>query len=75
MATVKELIETLQKFDPDLEVITAKDEEGNGFNEVFISWIGVSFWNGEDIANEEDFVTDEDDWGPVRSDYRKVVVI
>ena len=29
---VKELIEELQKLDPELDVILQKDEEGNGFN-------------------------------------------
>ena len=29
--TVKELIEELQKVDPDLRVISPKDDEGNGY--------------------------------------------
>lgn len=32
---VKDLIEQLQKCDPEAIVLTAKDDEGNGFNEVY----------------------------------------
>lgn len=44
MSTVKEVIEKLSKCDPNLEVFAAKDEEGNGYNEVDVYYIGESYW-------------------------------
>lgn len=34
---VKELIDHLLKLDPELPVYTAKDEEGNGYNDLFFA--------------------------------------
>lgn len=72
MIRVKQLIERLSVFDPDLEVITAKDEEGNGFNEIYADYIGTSNYDGDGLANDED-IGGEDGYYP--GDFRKVVVI
>lgn len=34
--TVGELIEGLKKFDPELKVIAAKDDEGNGYHSAYM---------------------------------------
>lgn len=88
MVTIKELIEHLQQFDPEMEVITAKDEEGNGYNNIYLQFVGVSYFDGEDCravpedyedALLYDYADDEDkptleQWIE-RNELRKVVVI
>jgi hypothetical protein len=72
MATVKEVIAKLSEFDPELEVITAKDDEGNGYNTVCADWIGILVYDGDDAFDEADL---DDDIEVDTSGYRKVVVI
>jgi len=49
--TVKELIEKLQKEDPDRIVIMSKDSEGNSYSPLSNFWIGAyaptTTWYGE----------------------------
>jgi len=56
---VKELIKALKKFDPELEVLTSKDSEGNGYNrtDFYLSQGHCSELNSgyiENITYEED---------------------
>lgn len=63
MKTVREVIEALQEFDPDLPIIKSKDEEGNGFDSIwciqeekFLKGAGkwdMSPLHPDDIANGE----------------------
>lgn len=86
--TVKELIEKLQEFDPDMEVITSIDLEGNGFNPVYLTLVGTSWYDGETcMAIPEDYEDalvewyDEDEDKPTLEEWikqhglRQVVVI
>lgn len=49
--TVRELIEDLQKEDPEALVVMARDAEGNGYSPLHSFWIGAyraeSTWSGE----------------------------
>ena len=60
--TVKQLIEELQKIDPELEVLLSKDEEGNGFSPLDENY-GIGYyapynnWSGK--FYDEDAVTQE----------------
>lgn len=57
--TVKELIEKLQEFDQDMEVITSIDPEGNGFNPVYLTLVGTSYYDGETCVAVPDDYEDE----------------
>lgn len=57
---VRELIEHLSKLDPELEVYTAIDAEGNGYNSVHYT-PGIMFTPIEDKPYRLDEVFDEDD--------------
>lgn len=54
---VKELIELLQKEDPEREVILQKDSEGNGYSPLYE--IGTGTYKPESTYHGE-FVSDED---------------
>ena len=58
---VRELIEQLQKIDPDREVIMAGDAEGNNYSPLYSLWEGAyradTTWSGE-VGFES--LTDED---------------
>lgn len=53
---VKELIEILEKLNPDREVVLSSDEEGNRFNTLFD--VGIGDWWDE----ENDFIQDDPDY-------------
>jgi hypothetical protein len=63
---ISELISELQKLDPSLEVLIAKDEEGNGFSKLETIDSGRHFdpedtdnvWNDED---QDDDCADDDE--------------
>jgi hypothetical protein len=87
MTKVGELIEKLQEFDPEMEVITSIDPEGNGFNPVYLTLVGQSFYDGESLTSEGFFEEDQrwyddddedketfEEWCK-RNEVRKVVVI
>jgi hypothetical protein len=54
---LKELIEQLSKFDPELEVIYSVDEEGNGFGEVN-SIGGLGMFNDDEFISKEHYEAD-----------------
>jgi len=62
--TVKELIEQLQKEDPERLVVMAKDPEGNGYSPLSDFWTGAykaeTTWYGEVGAESIDDFTEED---------------
>ena len=68
--TVKQLINKLQKCDPDREVVMSRDAEGNGYSPLDDFWEGAyradSTWHGEvgleklTKADREAGYTDED---------------
>lgn len=75
--TVAQLIEHLSKLKPELEVYTAIDEEGNGYNEVwFEPTVMLAMDEGRDVSI---YNLDERDWleeeGYDISEIREVVVI
>jgi len=54
----KELIEILLNLPQDLEVLTAIDDEGNGFRKIPEDWVSVEkFYNDEglEIVAQEDY--------------------
>lgn len=55
MITVKQLVENLEKCDPDAVVILQKDAEGNGYSPLADTTIGMympdSTWSGEVYFN------------------------
>lgn len=52
----KELIKILQTFDPELEIMTAVDDEGNGFREVYAGYVSVEkFDDDNELYSEEDY--------------------
>jgi len=54
--TVKDTIALLQELPQDLEIVTAKDDEGNGFRKVPNGWISVERFDGNmDIIADEDY--------------------
>lgn len=55
---IKELIEELSKLDPELPVIVARDQEGNGFSE--LGCIEVSKYTEDSYDQVE--VHHPDDW-------------
>lgn len=70
---VKELIEHLQKLDPELEVYTAKDEEGNGYNQTYFAPSEeYAFIDGReiDVLHPDDVGTEYD-----KRDLTRIVVI
>jgi len=72
----RELIEHLQKLDPEMVVYTAIDAEGNGYNEVYFEptvMVAVKTNHGVEIMNDDE---DElDDSGYDESDFQRVIVI
>lgn len=42
MITVKQLIKALEVYDPELPIITAKDDEGNGYNAGSLPGLGYT---------------------------------
>lgn len=74
--TVAELIEHLSKLNPNLDVYTAIDSEGNGYNSVYYapSECFATIDNREvTVYSEEDF--DDNVIGFGRDDCIKIVVI
>lgn len=70
---VKQLKEVLNGFDPELEVLVSRDEEGNGFNSLESVETGKAYKDGWtwDMAYDED--DEEDD--PDDDDVIPVVVL
>jgi len=62
---VRDLIEELQKVDPDLIVIMSKDEEGNGFKSLAVAQEDYAYKEGygwevvapEDVEEYEDVIS------------------
>ena len=67
---VKELIEELQKMDPESELICQKDSEGNGYSPLAGAdpnavYIAESTWSGDvydTTWSAEDACMDEEEW-------------
>ena len=73
--TVKELIDRLAQYPPDLEVLVSRDAEGNGFSplEDFGTYLGRkenSTRHGDEysIIDEGDWDIEHDDEGPYPGD-------
>lgn len=49
MTKVKDIIKKLQTFDGELPVITSCDDEGNGYREVYLDWIGEEAYDPEEM--------------------------
>jgi hypothetical protein len=89
--TVEQLIEHLKKFDPYMEVWTAIDDEGNGFNTVRYepeermipedeTYYSEEAWEYEDLLkdrmeNEFGTMTESEAAESILRDYKKVVLI
>lgn len=75
---VRELIEKLKLLDQDLEVYTAIDEEGNGYNSVYfdptVMWARGERDADMEVSSEENFEDDYPDEED-RDEFRKIVVI
>lgn len=54
---VKEVIAALEKLNPELEVVVARDDEGNGFRRVPDGWVSEEKFteNFEDMVSSEDY--------------------
>lgn len=54
---VKEVIAALENLNPELEVVVAKDDEGNGFRRVSDGWISEEKFTKdfEDMVSSEDY--------------------
>jgi hypothetical protein len=79
---VSELIGHLQKFDPELEVWTAIDDEGNGFNSVRYDpeerYVPKEdSYRSDECHTLEDLLDEDPIFGgtPEIGDYKKVVLI
>lgn len=74
---VKTLIEHLSKLDPEMDVYTAKDAEGNGYNQVYFEpTVMLTPTNDEkhyvdEVFNEEDL----NDCGYDEDELTRIVVI
>jgi hypothetical protein len=75
--TVGELIQKLQGIDSSLEIISPKDDEGNGWRwpdrvstNAFVPKNELGAWGIEDICSKEDFEEDVD-----RDDFVQVCYI
>jgi hypothetical protein len=70
--TVGALIAALKELPEDLEVITPKDDEGNGYRWVYEGWVSARYLNVEDdewlshYESFEEYV--EDNWETPVSD-------
>ena len=79
---VKELIEILQEFDPDAQIIIAKDPEGNEyspgwsyFSGYYIPDTTYSGYVYDDTWTAEDCDMDEDQWEEMRRDNPVSVIL
>jgi hypothetical protein len=79
---VKELMEILQEFDPESEVILQKDAEGNGHSPLSFWYSGYyvaeSTYSGSIFADEwsaDDCGMDEDEWEKMREDTPLTMVL
>jgi hypothetical protein len=79
---VKELIEILQEFDPDTQIIIAKDPEGNGYSPGSSYFTGYyipdTTYSGEVYCEDwtaEDCDMDEDQWEEMRRDNPVSVIL
>lgn len=69
---VRELIEKLKTFDPELEVWISRDEEGNGFNP--LAWdFGKYLFDPEEKSPVDEECSDC--YGLDRSDFPTVVIL
>lgn len=72
MITVKELIEALQEFDPEMPVILQKDSEGNGYSPLAAwgkgTYVADSTWSGE--VYDEDWTAE--DCAMEKKDFKKM---
>lgn len=59
---IKDLIEQLQKLDPELLVVLSKDEEGNGYSELAYIEPNSRFSEGEVSPNILTEELDEEGW-------------
>jgi hypothetical protein len=82
----KQLIESINKLPDDIEILSAKDDEGNGFNwvgDVSIGYIHkseINDYNVEMVMSPEDLEDYKDEWGidddeNIEDEYVKVAVI
>lgn len=80
---VKELIEALQKIDPECEVILQKDSEGNGYSPLEdidddAIYIANNDWSGDVYSLQwtaEEVDIDEDEWEDIKRSSPKCVVL
>jgi len=80
---VREVIEELQKMDPELDVILQKDGEGNGYSPCAGAsdrcvYRAESTWSGEahDLDDSaDDMCLDEDEWEAYKKKHPQVCVL
>lgn len=79
---VKELIEELTQYDPELEVIMQKDAEGNGYSPCCGTcgdavYIAETDWSGEaydTTLTAEEMDLEEDEWNKIKSNPQVVLI-
>jgi len=76
---VRELIEQLQKLDPELQVIKQKDDEGNGFSQIY-GLDGDAYSPNPDAYDAEVYASDDvdemvEEYEEDRDSYKRVVVL
>ena len=49
MTKVKDLIKILQTFDGELPIITSCDDEGNGYRDINLDWVGLEAYDPEEM--------------------------
>ena len=49
MTTVKDLIKHLETFDGDLAIITSIDDEGNGYRDINLRWVGLEAYDPDEM--------------------------
>lgn len=79
---VKDLIEELQKLDPNLQVILQKDSEGNGYSPCSglekAIYLPENTWSGTvlDVSHTaDDCCMEQEEWDEIRSDKSKRCVV
>lgn len=75
----KQLIETLEKFPDNIDILMSQDAEGNGFSSMdgySVEYVRDDYDGGrtEELFTEEDLVDDTED-GAVPDYFRKVLVV